>query len=515
MKSATFRLFGDRRLSEVVEGPIAGLHKIGIGITLLIATLLRLYQLNTEGVWIDEMFSMRDAENFNFQSPSARPLYYILLRFWMGFGEGDAWLRGLSILCGIGSVFLVYQLGRRLLGELEGQVAALVMALSPLFINHAQEIRMYSLSTLLTLGGTLALAVASRQPNYWGIGTWAVMRYLAIITTPLNVTLLLPDCLLWGWKFRQNRRWLLVFGAGLLFIGLAWAPLVLTELLAKTEKFVSQHSAWEDDGGGIKSILSRLTSFAVYWPLKDVTPNRVGLAYYMAFTLVLVVLLGIALCMQRRSEGVRWIAAWGLLPAIVIFVASQTLLSGTIWRARYLLFVAPYLLLLFAAGFAYLWRRQRPVASVVALAYGIAVTGGLHHYYGTLYREDWHGALQMIQSQTQTGDVMVQYSSLADYSLPRYYQGSTPFYVIDKPQDLDQDNPDPDRVQQLLNPLPTSAERLWLVCWLPTCQDQPVPEAIAQRVLGDGAQVQQQQVFTHESSTTSWPIEVVLMTPRN
>jgi mannosyltransferase len=515
MKSATSRLFRDRRSARSIDWSKSHIQKAWISLTLLIATVLRLYQLNVEGVWIDEMFSMRDAENFNFQSPSARPLYYMLLRLWMFLGEGDAWLRGFSVLCGLVSVLLVYQLGRRLIGELEAQIAALVMALSPLFINHAQEIRMYTFSTVLTLGGTLALAVASRQPNYLSLGTWSLMRYLAIITTPLNVTLLLPDCLLWGWKFRQNRRWLLVFGAGLLFIGLAWSPLVVTELVAKTEKFVSQHSAWEDDGGGIKSILSRLTSFTVYWPLKDVGSNPIGLAYYMAFTLVLLLLLGAALWAQRRSEGVRWIAAWGLLPAIVIFVASQTVLSGTIWRARYLLFVAPYLLLLFAVGFAYLWRRQRLMASLVALAYVFAVGGGLHHYYTTLYREDWHGALQMIESQTSTGDVMVQYSSLADYSLPRYYQGSTPFYVIDKPQDLDQDNPDPAQVQQLLSPLPTSAERLWLVCWLPTCQDQPVPEAIAQRVLGDGAQVEKQEVFKHESSTTSWPIEVVLLTPRN
>ncbi|PWZ67890.1 glycosyltransferase family 39 protein, partial [Staphylococcus pseudintermedius] len=89
---------------------------------------------------MDELFSIRDAKELRL-NVNIRPLYYILLRVWMQFGTSDAWLRGLSVLFGLGSVFLTYQLGRRLAGEKTGLLAALLLALSPLFINHAQEVR--------------------------------------------------------------------------------------------------------------------------------------------------------------------------------------------------------------------------------------------------------------------------------------------------------------------------------------------------------------------------------------
>jgi Predicted membrane protein len=137
------------------------IHKIRswlpISLILLLATILYLYQLGTETLWNDEYYSIRDAEDFNILHPGTRPLYFILLQFWMNFGKSDAWLRGLSVIFGIGNVFLTYKIGRRTGGEPIGIISAFLLTLSPRVIFHAQEVRMYSMSTFLSLVGTLIL----------------------------------------------------------------------------------------------------------------------------------------------------------------------------------------------------------------------------------------------------------------------------------------------------------------------------------------------------------------------
>lgn len=186
---------------------------------LLLAAGLCLYQLGTESFWIDELYSVYDAQKVPGEISKVRPLYFILLRLWMVLGTSEAWLRGLSVLFGLGSIFLTYRLGRRVAGMAIGQLAALMLALSPLFINHAQEVRLYTLSTFVTLSGTLALTNFLERPTLAKMTGWTVARLLAILTTPLNITLLLPDTLLLGWQFRQKRRLLLGVGLGFVVMG--------------------------------------------------------------------------------------------------------------------------------------------------------------------------------------------------------------------------------------------------------------------------------------------------------
>ena len=60
----------------------------------LSAIALYTYQLGTESFWIDEILSVESAQgklNLN------RPLYFILLRFWMRISTNGAWLRSLSL----------------------------------------------------------------------------------------------------------------------------------------------------------------------------------------------------------------------------------------------------------------------------------------------------------------------------------------------------------------------------------------------------------------------------------
>jgi mannosyltransferase len=480
---------------------------------LLLATILRLYQLDTEGLWKDEMFSVRAAENFTLSKPGVRPVYFFLLSFWMQWDTSDAWLRSLAVLFGIGSVFLIYQLGLRIATKAIALIAALIMALSPLFLWHSQEIRFYTLSTFLTLAGAIALTDALKKPKPHSLATWAITRLLAILTTPLNVTLLLPDTILFCWKFRQQRRWLLMFGMGLLFIGIAWLPVAFELTTVSGPKYMNSWAS-ETPKPTIGNILSRLLAFTVFWPpaiLKSNNIHPLVTNYYQLYTLILIGLFALALFIafyhNNRVSKLMWLVAWVFLPASVILLISY--LKSNIWLDRYLLFVSPYIFLLLAASLMTIWYWQRRLAIVLAILYLIAVGGGLENYYRVLYRDNWQGAVQSIYNRQKSGDVIVYYAPWSDNdeSLTRYYKGNLPIYHIENSPQTETWGSSP--TERQLTQLSPMNSRLWLVCW-ELCNNKQDIKSIEETIAGKEFQVE--KTWVSKSPITA-SIEVFAITP--
>ncbi|MGB7085384.1 MAG: glycosyltransferase family 39 protein, partial [Phormidesmis sp.] len=247
-------------------------HWILLGGIMLVATGLRFYQLGTESIWIDEQFSILDAESLDL---GTRPLYYALLHVWMKFGSSDAWLRSLSIPFSLGCIGLTYLLARRLLSSSVGVVATLIMAVSPLFVGYAQEIRMYALSTFLGLWGTLILSQVLQHPEKvrpLSVIGWLVTRLLAIMATPLNVLLLLPDTLLLFWRFRRNRKVMVAFVVGLILVGILWIP--FAQVLSEAgPRFMGGWVIYQPDLD-IVEVLAMLSEVSVFWPMSDLTTLR-------------------------------------------------------------------------------------------------------------------------------------------------------------------------------------------------------------------------------------------------
>ncbi len=127
----------------------------------VVGAALRLYEIGSKGLWLDESFSVWLGRQPLFEMlawllrvDQHPPLYYASLHFWLGLGDSAATVRTLSALYGILTIPIFYLLGRRLLGQTGGLLAALILAVSPFHVRFAQETRMY---TLLTLNASLAL----------------------------------------------------------------------------------------------------------------------------------------------------------------------------------------------------------------------------------------------------------------------------------------------------------------------------------------------------------------------
>jgi 4-amino-4-deoxy-L-arabinose transferase-like glycosyltransferase len=171
---------------------------------LLLAWSLLLYQLDSDSLWGDEIFTATQSplpvgELFNWTAGDIHPPGYYLIvgrsAAWLGWAYLPPsaltdWLwRFPSVVVGTLAVAVTYRLGADLLGGTVGLVGALLLALSPVAIQYGQEARMHGLFLLTAALSTWTLARAlarPRQRSWWlayamatALGLYTV--YLAFI----------------------------------------------------------------------------------------------------------------------------------------------------------------------------------------------------------------------------------------------------------------------------------------------------------------------------------------------
>ena len=130
-------------------------------VILLLAFGLRVYRLDGQSLWYDEAVTAHVAsqgisELTRWTADDIQPpLYYYAVAGWTRLaGQGEWALRFPSVCFSLLTVALLWSLARRLFGvgrpgQFAGLVAALLAAISPLYVYFAQEARMYAQLTFL------------------------------------------------------------------------------------------------------------------------------------------------------------------------------------------------------------------------------------------------------------------------------------------------------------------------------------------------------------------------------
>ncbi|MBD2315161.1 glycosyltransferase family 39 protein [Desertifilum sp. FACHB-1129] len=450
-------LASPQRISSIREIPF---HPgIPIGFIVLLAAILYFFQLDAKSLWIDELISIADAQNVAFPPTfsKGRLLYYILLRGWMLLGHHDAWLRSLSVLFALGSVILIYHLGCRLFRPATGLIAALLFALSPTIINHAQEVRYYTLSLFLGLAGSLLLVRAIDRPGtIQPLLGWSIFRILAIVTTPINAALAIADGAIVGWHFRHNGRAIGRFLGGAIAIALGSLPSLYSILNSRGSHWV------EASTPGLSHVLREIRFLTAY-PFPPTPPYQT--LFFQGFILVLWGLIAIALWLRPPEPRIAWVSIWAFVPLGAIFMLSQG--SRSFWVTRYLLLVSPYLFLSIAIALEKLWQRWRILALGVLLVYAIALSLGLHAYYTRSDRYigvtgNYRDLIQTISNREQPGDRILWISSHTrpQLTLNHYYSGKA---SINYQQPLPRDRLNETALRAWIAQLPFSPSRTWLV----------------------------------------------------
>ncbi len=212
-------------------GKLAGLSGV-----VLIAAILRLWGLEAESPYFDELASLRHLgasdlptylSGVRSSDPPMTPVYFVLQYYWAEMTGGTVYaMRLLSVLCSLACLPLLFYLGELFYGVVGAFASSLLFSLSLSQIYYAQEIRPYALVLLLSLTAALSLYLAVERNSRSALAVNILANHL-LMWTHFFTTLflfaqgcwLLLICLQTR-RFRRGVLWVLSYAPSLVL--LAW-----------------------------------------------------------------------------------------------------------------------------------------------------------------------------------------------------------------------------------------------------------------------------------------------------
>jgi mannosyltransferase len=389
-----------------------------LSIVMVLAAVLRFHAIARKPIWTDEGVSIALArlDGYNFlrvlwRHEGNMSLYYALLRAWLQFGNGEGYIRALSVLPCLGAIPAIYFLGRRMFDSRVGLMASLLLAVNAYDVRYAQEARSYSLCPLLSILSSIYflkyLEDPSRSNRIGHVLTGALAAYahffagFIVVAQWISARMLDREDL--GRELKKNWRQ----------FAFAVAPIALYIVTTGT--------------GVIRWIprptLSSLKDCARLLTGNGGIPLALGFLAACAGALLPVFRAGFVERVSWESWRHRYLLLWLVFPVGFIFVISQL---KPFFLTRYFIFTLPALVLLACSGLARL-RPRWLLAGALAL-FTIFSLRGIFSFYERDFdigREDWRPVAQYLLSHTRPGDVVLFHQPIARMPY-EYYRSRTP-----------------------------------------------------------------------------------------
>ncbi len=391
---------------------------------LILAFLLRFFSLN-QSLWLDEATSalttkMNLTDFFGKFLPGDfhPPLYYLVLRVCASFfGTSEIALRSLSIIFGIGTIYLIYLIGKKLVSCEVGIVSAILLATSGLHIYYSQEARMYSMSTFLVTLLIFSFTCLTSQKEkrtkiWWGIftitlGLIGLTDYLPLlILIPIWIYVLLTKRDLYFWKI------FIVSHIILLFFAVIWSPTFIKQLTAGIN-VTSSSPSWVNVLGkfSLKDILLIPVKFMI---------GRIGFDSKFIYISVVGFASAVFSFLIYRSlkdfKKLKLIYLWVLIPLGLALVISIKLPVLNYFR---FLFVLPAFYLTIASGINSLNKKPKMFFLVLILTINL-ITSFIYLTNQKFQREDWKSAVSYVEKNRHSNSVVI-FPANSQMEVYRYY----------------------------------------------------------------------------------------------
>lgn len=174
------------------------------------AGALRFWKLGAQSLWFDEFFTTQVVSKGRLLSNIAHkegtpPLYFIAVWGWTKlFGDTDTAYRSLSAIVGTATVPVVYLAARELTRSRRiARVAAVLVAVNPMFVWFSQEARAYALFAFVGALSLLFCVRACARGRMRDLLLWGVASAAAVSTHYFAVFLVLPEAV---WLLLSLRR---------------------------------------------------------------------------------------------------------------------------------------------------------------------------------------------------------------------------------------------------------------------------------------------------------------------
>jgi uncharacterized membrane protein len=372
------------------------------------------------------------------------PLYFVLAHLWMQLfspenGLVSIWVgRSLPALLGVASIPAMFGLGwLAFRSRVAGQLAAMIMAVSPYGLFLAQEARHYTLSILWVIASLSCFVIATqslrdrrRLPIWIGL-IWVVVNSLGIATHYFfSLTLFAEALVLIGQAIIQNRQdpgawfrpcWRRIYAVamGTMVGGLIWLPALQSVYGSDLTEWIETSDRWSLMAW-IGPIFQALAAWVTMLSLLPVESEQLPIVIASGVIMIIYFIWAIPLLYRglkaqwrnlEAGPGVQALAGFVLGAIALIFGITYGLGTDLTRGARYNFMYFPGVMALVGASLAAVWNSTsspfqkygKPAILVVLLMgvlSGLTVTNNLG--YRKYYRPDQLAPVIQTTSQVPT-----------------------------------------------------------------------------------------------------------------
>lgn len=401
-------------------------------LTVLIGTILRFYNLGENSLWKDEIFSLiRSSQQLSsilFEElpfGTRSPLHHIFIHFALFFGKSEFIVRLQSVLLGIFSIVLIYNLGKLLFNDQKvGLVAAFLMTLSPLHLEYSREARYYSYVVFLSLLSiSFFYKMISEKKWRWFI-IFPLVTIANLATHATALLILIPQLafliflgvqlLLKGWKgghFKINFGKLSLRGNFIWKLILIVPFVVVAAVLVKSSNQLFQ---------GIKlNPALPFSEFPIYI-LEKLSGSIPLTVFYLVFFA-----LGLVITFRKRKKEFSLLLLILIIPPSILYLIRP---EGFDFHIRYVIFIIiPYLLL--ASWGIVALSKHRNLFFLVVFSLVFLSIQPIQAYYQTR-KGDWRGVARYLTQNAKSGDVVVTENYYNKILLDYYLEAQKRDFVL-------------------------------------------------------------------------------------
>lgn len=274
---------------------------------LLLALILRLVIIN-QSFWLDEAAQVIESarplgQQLNLAADFHPPFYHILLHFWMKFGHSELWIRLLTVLFSLGSIYGTYILGKVIFSQKAGLLAAFFLSISSYHVWYSQEARPYMLFVFLSVFSTLFLI----RKKWLLFCLTTILSFYALYFAP--IVAVGQGIYIFLTQKKDINSFIKYLSISLLFF-VPWLPYFINQLTIGTNGFFT---GWKD--------------------IVSVSPIRIIPLTFAKFII------------SKSSIANNYLYGFAILPVLLIFILSvRKIYYGKKGRSLLILFFSPFLL---------------------------------------------------------------------------------------------------------------------------------------------------------------------------
>ena len=389
-----------------------------IGVILVLAFVFRLINLN-QSLWLDEatqvLLSREPLGNiiFNHAADFHPPLSYILMHYWLFFNDSEIWLRLLSVIFAISTIWIVYKFSSEVFNRKTGLLSALLLSIAPYYIYYSQEIRMYSEATFFATLSIYSFYKLTKE-NKITTSLIYILSSVALIYTHYDGFFLIATQLVYLGVTKKNLLPLFLKRISFIILfWLPWLPQFLKQLEAGSN--INQYLP------GWNNVLSTTPYKALPLTFFKFSFGRIDFDNKIIYIFVAMIIFSVfgfvffQAIRKIKKDDEKLIIYWLLIPLTCAMLISLKL---PIYQPFRILFVLPAFYILLAVGILNFSKLRKIFLFTV---FGISLAGLSMYYINPKYsREDWKGAANFIINNSSL-DTVVIFAWPEPFSPYQYY----------------------------------------------------------------------------------------------